>query len=213
MVDTLHAKNIHFMVSVWSKFDKNTSFYADMYKHGHILKGSIYYDPWSESAREMFYQFSKKAHFDINVDSLWLDATEPEGFEMENQSIALGSGNAYFNSYSLMTTKAIADGLRRDFSAQQGRRVFSLTRSSFAGQQRTGAALWERGYQRKMGLIPSPNQRKPQLSNEWARILERRYWRFFRLTNQYTDPGYYTVVRWFTRLLHPNIQSSWGAAT
>ena len=32
-----------------------------------------------------------------------------------------------------MTTKAIADGLRRDFSAQQGRRVFSLTRSSFAG--------------------------------------------------------------------------------
>ena len=85
------------------------------------------------------------------MDSLWLDATEPEGFEMENQSIALGSGNAYFNSYSLMTTKAIADGLRRDFSAQQGRRVFSLTRSSFAGQQRTGAALWSGKYQRKMG--------------------------------------------------------------
>ena len=39
MVDTLHAKNIHFMVSVWSKFDKNTSFYADMYKHGTFLKG------------------------------------------------------------------------------------------------------------------------------------------------------------------------------
>ena len=46
------------------------------------------------------------------------------------------------NSYSLKTTQAIADGLRRDFGAAQGRRVFTLTRSSTAGQQRYGAALW-----------------------------------------------------------------------
>jgi len=38
--------------------------------------------------------------------------------------------------------QAIADGLRRDFAQAQGRRVFSLSRSSFAGQQRTGATLW-----------------------------------------------------------------------
>ena len=32
--------------------------------------------------------------------------------------------------------------LEGDFGDAQGRRVFSLTRSSFAGQQRTGATLW-----------------------------------------------------------------------
>ena len=48
----------------------------------------------------------------------------------------------YGHSYSLMTTKAIADGLREDFPEEQGARVFSLTRSSFAGQQKNGAALW-----------------------------------------------------------------------
>ena len=71
-----------------------------------------------------------------------LDATEPEGFPNANVSTYLGDGNAYFNTYSLMTTRAIADGLREDFIDAQGARVFSLTRSSFAGQQRYGATLW-----------------------------------------------------------------------
>jgi alpha-D-xyloside xylohydrolase len=54
----------------------------------------------------------------------------------------MGSANELFNSYSLLTTSAISDGLRELYPDAQGRRVFSLTRSSFAGQQRTGAALW-----------------------------------------------------------------------
>ena len=40
------------------------------------------------------------------VDSLWLDATEPEGLPNANQKVHLGAGNAYMNPYSLMTTKA-----------------------------------------------------------------------------------------------------------
>jgi len=110
-------------------------------------------------AREQFYQYSKEAMFDIGVSCLWLDATEPENFPNINTSTYLGTGNALFNSYvltewelrfvtcsrcardtmgrySLMTTKAIADGLRTDFPEEQGARVFSLTRSSFAGQQK-----------------------------------------------------------------------------
>ncbi len=198
MVEALHDENIHFMISVWSKFDNFTSFYKEMFANGHILKGSIYYDPWSADAREMFYQFSKKAHFDIDVDALWLDATEPEGFSMENQSIALGSGNAYFNSYSLMTTKAIADGLRRDFSNEQGRRVFSLTRSSFAGQQRTGAALWSGDISGKWDSM----RRQISASLNYQ-MSGHAYWSediggFFRPKNQYTDPGYHTLlIRWF----------------
>ena len=45
-----------------------------------------------------------------------------------------------------MTTKAISDGLRKDFATEQGARVFTLTRSAFAGQQSTGAFIqqWQR---------------------------------------------------------------------
>jgi alpha-D-xyloside xylohydrolase len=56
--------------------------------------------------------------------------------------VAAGSANHLFNSYSLFTSSAISDGLREAYFQAQGRRVFTLTRSSFAGQQRTGAALW-----------------------------------------------------------------------
>jgi alpha-glucosidase (family GH31 glycosyl hydrolase) len=44
------------------------------------------------------------------------------------------------NTYSLLATRAVAAGLRRDFPRAQGRRVFTLTRSSFAGQQVTAVA-------------------------------------------------------------------------
>jgi len=61
---------------------------------------------------------------------------------IQNQMVATGSANQVFNSYSLLTSTAISDGLRDFYPEAQGRRVFTLTRSSFAGQQRTGAALW-----------------------------------------------------------------------
>jgi alpha-D-xyloside xylohydrolase len=198
MVEALHDENIRFMVSVWSKFDNFTSFYKAMHTKGHILGESTYYDPWSAEARDLFYQFSKKAHFSIGVDSLWLDATEPEGFPHENQSIALGAANAYFNTYSLMTTKAIADGMRADYSAAQGRRVFSLTRSSFAGQQRTGAALWSGDIQATWDSL-----RRQISSSLNYQMSGMPYWSediggFFRPVDQYTNPQYHTLlIRWF----------------
>lgn len=122
---------------------------------------------WNSEARALFFNFSSAAHFSIGSDALWLDATEPEGFphevacllcaahsapsfypqlhrvtRVQNQVVAMGSANELFNSYSLLTSSAISDGLREFYPEAQGRRVFSLTRSSFAGQQRTGAALW-----------------------------------------------------------------------
>merc|ERR1719460_670629 len=103
-----------------------------MTEQGQMLNGTLYYDAWNAAAREQFYAFSKAAMFDIGVDALWLDGTEPEDLPNVDHDTALGSGNALMNSYSLVTTKAIADGLRADFAEQQGSRVFSLSRSSVA---------------------------------------------------------------------------------
>ena len=79
MVATLNASHIKLMVSVWSKFDRKTEFFRRMSAHGFMLNGTEYYDAWSDRARALFYAFSRKAHFSIGVESLWLDATEVRG--------------------------------------------------------------------------------------------------------------------------------------
>jgi len=204
MVKELKGMNMQLMVSVWSKFDKGTSMFQTMTDRGQMLNGTNYYDAWNAEAREQFYQFSKSAHFDIGVDALWLDATEPEDFTVpedfptENHNTALGSGNALMNSYSLMTTKAISDGLRRDFADAQGSRVFSLTRSAFAAQQSTGAALWSGDISGAWDSL-----RRQVAASLNYQLSGMPYWSqdlggFRRPADQYTSQDYKDMlVRWF----------------
>ena len=53
-------------------------------------------------------------------------------------SNALGDFTRYLNPYSLLTTQGTYDGER----ATSNKRVFTLTRSAWAGAQRTAAASW-----------------------------------------------------------------------
>jgi alpha-D-xyloside xylohydrolase len=82
-----------------------------------------------------------------------MDATEPEVVEGPYVSAqrrrelyqeymhptALGSGSRMLNAYSLVNSKAIYEGQRQ---AAPDQRVFILTRSAFAGQQRYASASW-----------------------------------------------------------------------
>ncbi len=52
---------------------------------------------------------------------------------------ALGSASRYANTFSLMNSKAVYEGQRK---TNPNKRVFILTRSAFAGQQRYSAATW-----------------------------------------------------------------------
>ena len=97
------------MVSVWSRFDKTTTFFQNMSALGHILNGTEYYDAWSDEARDVFYGFSRTAHFSIGVESLWLDATEPEAFPNVDHRVSkdadgVGSGNLLMNSCVFTTS-------------------------------------------------------------------------------------------------------------
>ena len=139
MINGLHELGVNFMVSVWSRFDEKTKFYQEMKTKGLLVPNSTWFDPWNPAAREQFFSYAKENHFDIFADYLWLDATEPEDYPHKDQQIYLGDGNAYWNTYSLQVSKAVYDGLG---DIDKKRRIFSLTRSSFAGQQRYGATLW-----------------------------------------------------------------------
>ena len=52
---------------------------------------------------------------------------------------ALGTSTEYFNAYSIVNSDAIYNGQR---SVNPNQRVFLLTRSGFAGEQRYSTATW-----------------------------------------------------------------------
>eukprot|EP01060_Flectonema_neradi_P008862 TRINITY_DN16334_c0_g1_i13.p1 TRINITY_DN16334_c0_g1~~TRINITY_DN16334_c0_g1_i13.p1 ORF type:complete len:859 (+),score=191.91 TRINITY_DN16334_c0_g1_i13:48-2624(+) len=205
LVKTLNENNFHFMVSVWAKFARKTTFYKEMNESGYMLNestkdpyGTNYYDPFNPAARSLYYNFSNENHFKIGVDALWLDATEPESLSNYDHQVYLGSGTQYLNPFSLMTTKAIADGLRKDYPTTTGARVFSLTRSSFAGQQRTGAALWSGDITSTWDTLR--RQIAASINYQMSGI---PYWSediggFFRPSDMYTSMDYWCMLtRWF----------------
>jgi alpha-D-xyloside xylohydrolase len=163
MVDTLHlALNTHIMISVWPKFYTGTQNYDAMNQEGFLYRRNVdvgqrdwvgrgyvstFYDPYSQAARDLFWKQIREKLFDIGFDAWWLDATEPDiqsNLSREETLLrigptALGPVSRYLNTYSLMNAKGIYEGQRQSDPDQ---RVFILTRSAFAGQQRYSAATW-----------------------------------------------------------------------
>ncbi|HVY24443.1 MAG TPA: TIM-barrel domain-containing protein [Steroidobacteraceae bacterium] len=163
MIDQLHAMNVHFMISVWPKFYPATDNYKELDAKGFIYRRSVqldvrdwvgkngyqssFYDPYSKEARDMYWRQINDRLNVLGVDAWWLDASEPDihsNVDVEENKLrigptAMGPGFAFYNSYPLMHTTAVYDGAR---AANPDKRVFILTRSAFAGQQRNASATW-----------------------------------------------------------------------
>jgi alpha-D-xyloside xylohydrolase len=163
MISDLHNKyNTHFMISVWAKYNKGTKNYKIMDENGWLYKRNIemnrldwvgpgyestFYDAFSEPARNEFWRQINNELFSKGVDAWWLDATEPDihsnlPWDEKKKCMdptALGSAEEYFNPYSLMQCKGVYENQRKTSPNQ---RVFILTRSAFAGQQRYASATW-----------------------------------------------------------------------
>lgn len=157
--DDLHAR---LMISVWPKFNKGTDNYEAMKANGFLFtrnidKGrkdwvgigyeSTFYDPFNKEGGELFWNQIDDQLNVLGIDAWWLDATEPDmhsNLSVEERKrnmspTAMGPGAKYFNAYSLMNSRSVYEGQRR---SSPGKRVFILTRSAYAGQQRFGAATW-----------------------------------------------------------------------
>ena len=157
--DVLHA---HIMISVWPKFYVGTENYKRFEEKGWLYMRNVekkqrdwvgpgyvstFYDPYSEEAQDLFWKQIEKKLFSKGFDAWWLDATEPDlqSNLSETERIlrmgptAMGSASRYLNTYSLMNAKGIYEGQRQ---SDPNQRIFILTRSAFAGQQRYSAATW-----------------------------------------------------------------------
>lgn len=156
MIERLHHElHVHLMNSIWPAVGVKTDIYNELKEKGlvyspvHWSTGYVY-DAYSREARDIYWRHIKEGLISKGVDALWMDATEPELGDQHSHELsekylkqlgmtALGSFARYLNPYSLMTTAGVYQGFRRDFP---DRRVFILTRSAFAGQQRNAAVTW-----------------------------------------------------------------------
>ncbi len=144
------------MISVWPFFEPGSAVYDEMEKRDWFVdkfkfakppyhtSGMAVYDATNPEARKYYWQLMDQALFKIGIDAWWLDTTEPETEGQEENvllghKLAIGSGDRYVNIYPLMTTGAVYDGQR---GASDKKRVFILSRSAFAGDQRYGVTAW-----------------------------------------------------------------------
>ena len=117
-----------------------------------------FYDAYDAGARKMFWRqmdehlYSKFNHDGIaGVDAWWMDASEPNVRDCTPMwyrkalcgPTALGTSTEYFNAYSTVNADAIYNGQRSVWKGKANEpRVFLLTRSGFAGEQRYSTATW-----------------------------------------------------------------------
>lgn len=162
MVERVHALNARFMISVWPKFYPTTAHYKELAEAGHVYPGNIDmgnrdwvgpgylntdYDPYSPEARAIYWRQVKDKLATLGTDAWWLDATEPDihsNLSIEDRvktmgPTALGPAAQFFNSFPLVHAEGVHRGWRE---WKPDVRPFILTRSGFAGIQRTGSALW-----------------------------------------------------------------------
>ena len=169
MLDNVHKMHGRFMISVWPKFYVNTDNYKELDSNGWMYTQAVkddihdwvgrgyvggFYDAYDAGARKVFWRqmdenlYTKYKH---GIDAWWMDASEPNVRDCTPMwyrkalcgPTALGTSTEYFNAYSTVNADAIYNGQRSVFKgANNEPRVFLLTRSGFAGEQRYSTATW-----------------------------------------------------------------------
>ncbi|MBQ0058309.1 MAG: DUF5110 domain-containing protein [Bacteroidales bacterium] len=172
MIDHVHGLGKHMSISIWASFGPHTKAFREMDKKGLLYdfetwpqsglsawppnmdypSGVKCYDPYSQEARNIYWENLKRLHT-AGVDAWWMDSTDPDHTSFKESDLdqvrpvtnpATGkdqmlSWRSVRNAFPLCTVEGIYDKQR---VYDPSHRVFILTRSYFAGQQRTGANTW-----------------------------------------------------------------------
>ena len=162
-VRDIHGLHARLMISVWGKFYPGTKNFEALRTQGFLYHLNLaeglrdwvgdggypytFYDAFNPEAGKLFWSQMNSTLFSKHVDAWWMDASEPDllptptldGQRTHMNPTALGSGARMLNGYSLVNSRSVYEGQR---AAAPDQRVFILTRSAFAGNQRYGAAVW-----------------------------------------------------------------------
>lgn len=162
MVDDIHKLNARLTISIWNSFGPQTKQYKELEGIGALMNFSTWpqsgstlwppkrdypsgvrvYDPYNPAARNIYWKHLSKMHL-LGIDGWWMDSSEPDHLDfkpsdMDNKT-HLGSFRKVRNAFPLMTVGGVFQHQR---AVDSSKRIFILTRSAFAGQQRYGANTW-----------------------------------------------------------------------
>lgn len=163
MMEDIHGMNAKAIISIWSSFGPMTKPCKELDEKGMLfnfqtwplagpdlwppredyLSGVRVYDAYNPKARDIYWKYANKGLFTLGMDGWWMDSTEPDHLNFKdedlNEETFLGSFRKVRNAYPLMSVGGVYDHQRK---VSSDKRVFILTRSAFAGQQRYGANTW-----------------------------------------------------------------------
>lgn len=146
-IDSLHQMNVHTMISIWPIHTEGDTYYTEFENidANYPSNGTHhYYDPHNAKARKIYWrQLNERLFGKYGWDAWWADGCEPENwpdtYDRKAFTTGLGAGTEYYNTYPLMHNSAVYEGWRKDIS---GKRLFTLSRSAFSGQQRYATTVW-----------------------------------------------------------------------
>jgi alpha-D-xyloside xylohydrolase len=163
MVNDVHKMNAHIIISIWNSFGPHTKPYRELDSINALFdfktwpesgsfkwppnpdypSGVRVYDAYNPAARDIYWKYLNAGIFSLGMDGWWIDSSEPDHFDpkpsdFDNRTY-LGSFRKVRNAYPLMTVGGVYKHQREITS---DKRVFILTRSVFAGQQRYGSNIW-----------------------------------------------------------------------
>ncbi len=159
-VKQLHMDNIHTMISIWPLYQTRNpatpmvTGELDPFNALNALNalypdtsGGLYhfYDTFNSMARATAYQYDYSRLLGPDGwDAIWADNDEPQsypdGVNVHAADTALGKGALNINAYPLEHTRGLYENWQS--MGPTGKRVYILSRSGFAGQQRYAAGVW-----------------------------------------------------------------------
>ena len=164
MIQNVHKKHAHFMISIWASFGPQTQQFRELNEKGLLMpfetwpqsgishiwppvmkypSGVKVYDAFHPEARAIYWKYLKTL-FDYGTDAWWMDSTDPDFFNPKESDYAHkvygGTWRSQRNAFPLETVRGIYQAQRKEANSQK--RVFIMTRSSYAGQQHYGSNMW-----------------------------------------------------------------------
>ena len=164
LIKNVHAKHAHFMISIWASFGPQTQQFRELNEKGLLMpfetwpqsgishiwppvmkypSGVKVYDAFSPEARAIYWKYLKTL-YDYGCDAWWMDSTDPDFFNPRESDYAHkvygGTWRSQRNAFPLETVRGIYQAQRKEANSQK--RIFIMTRSSFAGQQHYGSNMW-----------------------------------------------------------------------
>ena len=161
MIDEVHAQHAKLMISIWASFGPMTKPYRELDAKGLLFDFATWpqsglpdwpprrdypsgvkpYNPYSAEARDIYWKNLLRLE-NMGIDAWWMDSTEPDHLDFKESDLDFETGVGSFrkvrNAFPLLSVEGVYDNQK----TVSERRVMVLTRSAWAGQQRTGANTW-----------------------------------------------------------------------